>query len=494
MLAAFPTWDDGLPIGCVDGTLGSRFCSTPGSGKVHAKTGSLSISIALSGYIDNPNDSQRYLFSFIGNDAGGIDQTATRDAIDDSVVTLGARGVPFSPQILQVISRPNGTSLQLKWSNEDFVRTGYRVYASSNGINFSPLVDVGSGTHNYVDAALTPGAKKYYRVSVLGTGGESKPSRTYGAQVGGAPRVLIVDGDDRWQFQTAENPNCTNHIFCAIAGQNISGPVFETANHNAVIDGTIVLTNYPAVVWLCGEEGMADEAFSTTEQSLVSSYLGANGNLFVSGSEIGWDLDSASGPTVADRSFYRTTLRCAYVSDDAATYAFTPAANSIFAGNGASGFDNGTKGTYNVDFPDVLALTNGSVAALNYVGGVGGVAAVQYDGSPTNGKLVSWGFPFETITNSAARDAYMSDVLRFFGVLDPPQLLPTQINSPNNTVVLTWSCSAGLRYRVQFKNGLEEVNWQNVAGDVTATNTYATKVDTLPGGQARRFYRVQLVD
>ena len=73
--------------------------------------------------------------------------------------------------------------------------------------------------------------------------------------------VLLVDGNDRWQFQTTENPNCTNHAFAAIAGQSISGPVFDTANHNAVIDGTVKLTNYPAVVWLLGEESTADHTF-----------------------------------------------------------------------------------------------------------------------------------------------------------------------------------------------------------------------------------------
>ena len=105
------------------GTLGSRFCSTAGSGKVHAKTGSLSISIALSGYIDNPNDNQRYLFSFIGNRTS-IDQTATRDAIDAAVVLMGARGVPISPLFSRIISKPNGTSIQMNWPNDDFVRIG----------------------------------------------------------------------------------------------------------------------------------------------------------------------------------------------------------------------------------------------------------------------------------------------------------------------------------------------------------------------------------
>ena len=494
MLGAFATWDDTLPIGCVDGTISGRFCGTDGSGRVHAKTGSLSISIALSGYLDNPYDNQRYLFSFIGNKSGGIDQTATRSAIDSAVVLFGARGVPVSPELVRVASQPDGTSLQLVWSDEKFIRTGYRIYASSNAVNFGAAINVAANVQSYVDAGLTPGAKRYYKVAVVSTGGESKPSRLYGAQAGGAARVLVVDGNDRWQFQTTENPTATNHSFAASTGQSISGPVFETANHNAVIAGTVALTNYPAVVWLLGEESTADESFSATEQNLVSNYLSAGGNLFVSGAEIGWDLDRASGPTTADRDFYRTQLRAAYSADDANTYAFTPAGAGIFAGNATSGFDNGTKGTYNVDFPDVLAPTNGSVIAINYVGGTGGAAAVQYDGSLGGGKVMNWGFPFETITNSVVREAYMSDVLRFFGVLDPPQLLPLQMNLAGNTATLTWTAAAGLKYRVQLKTNLNDAGWQDLPGDVTATNTMAAKTETLPPGVPQRFYRVLLVD
>ncbi len=493
MIATFSSWPTCLPIGCTDGTLGSRFCSTDGSGKVHAKTGSLSISIALSGYIDNKYDNQRYLFSFIANKTS-IDQTSTRQAIDDAVVLLGANGVPFSPQLRQVKSVANGTSLSLAWSDEKFIRTGYRIYSSSDGVSFGAPVSVGPSVQSFTDTNLITGTKRYYKVSVVGTGGESKASRIYGAQAGGAARVLIVDGEDRWQTQTTENPSCTNHGFCAIAGQNISGPVFETANHNAVIDGTILLTNYSAVIWLLGEESTVDETFSAAEQSLVTSYLNAGGNLFVSGSEIGWDLDRPSGPTAADRDFYHNQLRAVFANDDANTYAFGSLAAGIFSGNSSSGFDNGTKGTYNVDFPDVLTPTNGSVASINYTGGTGGAAAIQYDGSLGGGKLVNFGFPFETITNSAVRDAYMSDVLRFFGVLDPPTLKAPQWNPTNNTVTLVWNANAGLNYRIQFKTNLTDLVWQTLGADVTATNTACTRIDNTTSGDAQRFYRIFLVN
>lgn len=492
MLTAFPTWDNTLPIGCVDGTLASRFCGTDGSGKVHGKTGSLSISIALSGYFDNPYDNQRYLYSFIGNNAA-IDQTATRDAIDAAVVLFGGRGVPLSPGLLRVASPPDGSSLQLTWSDEKFIRTGYRIYASSNGINFNAPISVGSGVQSYTESGLLPGTSRYYRVSVVGSGGESKASRIYGARVGGTPRVLLVDGNDRWQFLPAENPSCTNHGFAAIAGQSISGPAFETAHHNAVVAGSVALTNYAAVIWLLGEESTVDETFSVTEQAIVTSYLNAGGNLFVSGAEVGWDLDRASGPTAADRNFYRTVLRAAYTADDAATYAFTAAAGGAFVNDGSSGFDNGTKGTYNVDYPDVLVATNGSGVALNYSGGTGGAAAVQYDGSLGGGRVMNWGFPFETITNAFTRTAYMSDVLRFFNALDAPHLLLPQLN-PTGNVTLAWSGSIGLRYRVQYKTNLIDTFWQNLTGDVTATNLPITKTGNLPAGASQRFYRVLLLD
>ena len=492
MMNTFTSWAPCLPISCTDGTISTRMCGTDSTGAVHAKTGSLSISIALSGYVSNKYDNQVYLFSFVANNAA-IDQANTRQAIDDSVVLLSARGVPISPRLSRVISQPNGTSLKLMWSDERFIRTGYKIYSSPDGLVFGAPVTVASNVQSYIENGLVPGQKRYYKVSVIGSGGESRASSIYGAQAGGSPKVLIVDGDDRWQFQTSENPACTNHGFCAIAGQNISGAGFETADHRSVIDGSISLANYPATVWLLGEESTADETFDTNEQALVTSYLEGGGNLFVSGSEIAWDLDRPSGPTTVDRTFYHNQLRAAYSADDASTYSFSAAAGGIFAGNPAGAFDNGTHGTYNVDFPDVLSAINGSVPALTYVGGTGGNAAIQYDGSMGGGKVINFGFPFETITDATVRDAYMSDVLRFFGALSPPAIQPLEINS-SNSLTLTWSASAGLTYRVEYKTNLNDGTWQTLGSNITATNVTASKADAGFGGSPQRFYRVRLVN
>ena len=50
---------------------------------------------------------------------------------------------------------------------------------------------------------------------------------------------------------------------------------------------------------------------------------------------------------------------------------------------------------------------------MSYVGGVGGTAAVTYDGAF---RVVHFGFPFESIDNQPDRDAVMSRVMTFFGL------------------------------------------------------------------------------
>jgi hypothetical protein len=69
-----------------------------------------------------------------------------------------------------------------------------------------------------------------------------------------------------------------------------------------------------------------------------------------------------------------------------------------------------------------------------------------------------------------------------------------QFNVTNDSLTLTWTASAGLRYRVQFKTNLRDAGWQTLGADVTATNIAASQVDAAVGSAPQRFYRVQLLD
>jgi hypothetical protein len=187
---------------------------------------------------------------------------------------------------------------------------------------------------------------------------------------------------------------------------------YETAQNEQVAGGTVNLANYHTVLWISGEESTADQTFTSTERSLLTTFLNNGGKLFVSGAELGFHLDGGG----ADAGFYNNLLRADYVTDDANSYSTAGVAGSIFNGLTAVNFDNGasTNGspfTYDVDTPDVIAPANGSTAALTY--STGGTAAVQY--SLGNTRLVNMGFPFETITNAAKRNQVMAAVLAYFG-------------------------------------------------------------------------------
>jgi serine-type D-Ala-D-Ala carboxypeptidase/endopeptidase (penicillin-binding protein 4) len=74
-----------LPIGCVDGTMKSRFCGTTAATKVVAKTGTLDFITALAGYTSTANG-RVVTFSMIGN---GLKSTsAARLAMDKALVAV----------------------------------------------------------------------------------------------------------------------------------------------------------------------------------------------------------------------------------------------------------------------------------------------------------------------------------------------------------------------------------------------------------------------
>ena len=66
---------------------------------------------------------------------------------------------------------------------------------------------------------------------------------------------------------------------------------------------------------MLGDESTEHETFSAAEQILVQQYLESGGKIFVSGSEIGWDLFEKGTPS--DKNFYTNYLKAIYKSDDA---------------------------------------------------------------------------------------------------------------------------------------------------------------------------------
>ncbi|MCX7919378.1 MAG: fibronectin type III domain-containing protein, partial [bacterium] len=366
---------------------------------------------------------------------------------DNTAINL----LPEPPTALRVVNTGLG-SVQLTWCapTTDSVNlygglaTSYRVYKSTNGYGFDN--GILSTTTTITVSGLTPDQVYFFRVSALNAGGESFPTNTLAVRVRatGTANILIVDGFDRmdrWMMpairsksvyygsdngypnrQYMELVNSYNYsIQHAIAIANATTAnngkfYFDSASNEAVASGLINLSNYKLVVWFTGKESTADETFSSTEQTRVTNFLAGGGRLFVSGSEIGWDLGRTAGS--ADSTFYSNSLKARYAGDDSNTDTVTASAYGIFNGLSSFVFDTGRGVTYFVDYPDQLNTISDSSVCLIYSGGSGGNAAIQY-WSPTT-KVVNFGFPFETIIDSSVRNNVMQRILSF---LLPPRLL-----------------------------------------------------------------------
>lgn len=316
--------------------------------------------------------------------------------------------------------------------------TGYVVYRSANGYGFgNPVVISGGATTSHLVTGLAAGQTHYFRVAATNAGGESMPSVPAGVRLpaSGTPRILVVNGFDRLNRtmnvrETSPSgiggpsggPQTYDRIllhrmnsfdYVVQHGEAIhsAGENFDSCQNEAVISGDMQLADYDIVVWILGEESTADKTFDATERAAVQAFLAGGGHLFVTGAEIGWEL-VAQG--VAS-SFYQNVLRANYLADDGGSYQATGAAGSILAGI-VMDFPPGPS-IYDADFPDRIAATSGSVVCATYTGGGSGGAAIQYDGSAGGGRIVMFGFPFETINSSSVRADVMAAVLAFFSTV-----------------------------------------------------------------------------
>ena len=231
--------------------------------------------------------------------------------------------------------------------------------------------------------------------------------------------ILVVNGFDR-----ASTGNTYNFVIQHASSIKANAKNCSSATNEAITDGVVNLTLYKAVDWILGKESTVNETFSNSEQTMVSAYLNQGGKLFVSGSEIAWDLDYSG--TTSDKSFFANYLKASYVADAPANQANTwykcvnESSSSIFNFTDTVYFDNGSNGTYNVDYPDVIVPVNGSNAAMQFTNLSTNKSAVYFSGlfpsGTSAGKLVYLTFPFETVYNTTKRNSLMNDILTFFFV------------------------------------------------------------------------------
>ncbi|MCB9652501.1 MAG: D-alanyl-D-alanine carboxypeptidase [Deltaproteobacteria bacterium] len=417
-------WVRSFAVADVRGTLASRMQHPDTAGRFYGKTGTLTGVIATSGVLYHRHDGRRYLLSILMNEVA--DASAARAVQDEVVIAVAGdlRGWatrPAPPVLQRVTSDAPGVAA-IEWQ-EPAGADGYVVWLSADGRVWpreqARLVPAGAqhraGQLPWDDPELKAA---YVRVSARdsATGAESDPSDVYAARPNGGAlsgRLLIVDGDDRWQADAGiSNSRGAGVTFVVDHARALGGRAHDSAANEAVVDGLVTLDDYAGVIWSLGEESTEHATLSDVEQQLARSYLErGGGRMLVSGAELGWDLVEMGSPE--DAAFFEQVLRAMYLGDDAETYALEPAAGAPGELGALPLMQFYTPGAMWANYPDRLAPGTGAVALLEYVGGLGGAAAVGYAGEY---RVVTMGVPFESVDNEPDRAALMAAVLMFLGL------------------------------------------------------------------------------
>jgi hypothetical protein len=243
----------------------------------------------------------------------------------------------------------------------------------------------------------------------------SPSSDIYGIGYGSDTTVLIVDAFDRRASWSAPQ-----HSFVKSHGDAVTaaGIGWETAVNDAVQAGEVRLEDYTAVIYICGDESDFDESLSRVEQSRIESYLKSGGKLFISGSELAYDLCRAGRP---DRYWFNFVLRSQFIGDDSGIRSCIGADGTVFSGL-ALDFGAVTSDTYLEDYPDHIVPYENSTPVLYYTGSTR-IAGITYTGNfggtGPDGQLVYMSFPFETIYPASSRVDVMGRILQDLRVATP---------------------------------------------------------------------------
>lgn len=263
-----------------------------------------------------------------------------------------------------------------------------------------------------VDLALNPGESRIFRLKVTpGSPGYVAPELVLtSANIPGRERyirytvitddvaVLLVDDDGGESFEDYHSD--------AIAAAGTTYGIWPTGSADVT---AAALANFPIVVW---EIGLFYPTLTATDRAALGTYLDGGGRLFITGQDLGWEMDDLGGTALA---WYHQYLHANFMSDDTNRNNVAGVAGDPI-GNGITLSLTGGDGASNNIYPDRIdPLDTSATTILNYTGSPLYSAALKVD-TPAY-RVVYLGFGFEAISTQANRRLLMQRVLAW---LQPP--------------------------------------------------------------------------
>ena len=158
---------------------------------------------------------------------------------------------------------------------------------------------------------------------------------------------------------------------------------------------------YSLLIW---NVGLAYPSLDTEDREMLRRHLDAGGKLFLSGQDIGWDLNESGNNE--DPGFYADYLHADFISDDTNTMDLDGVPGDPIT-DGLALRIHGGDGAINQYYPsEIAAHDDDATEILYYVGhGAGAIRSVDSD---SRARVVYLAFGFEGINNPEDRAALMS--------------------------------------------------------------------------------------
>ncbi|MCB9206029.1 MAG: T9SS type A sorting domain-containing protein [Ignavibacteriales bacterium] len=341
------------------------------------------------------------------------------------------------PELNTVVVKDN--KIKISWTPYKLNNLlGYRIYYSDDGtLGNWKLAANEESLKSEMDSVIFNNPNDFYEPSNQNAfyfyltardslNNESDQSDIYSVSyyTGNSPNYLIVDGFDRYGgIGSWKEPQHFFNTFYFDAINNTVNYNISSCSNEAVMNEEVDLKDYDMVVWFLGDESLQDNTLTNPEQYKLALYLENGGKLFITGEDIGQDLDTEhSKSESSDTLFYYHYLKAKLMHDG------LDLLNEINGEVGTmfNGININFGEVYPSDAPDDIEPINGSQTIFNYnydyerdgTYRKGGIAYTGNFGESTKtGSLVYFSFPFETIGDKNSRDNLMLTILWYFGII-----------------------------------------------------------------------------
>lgn len=272
----------------------------------------------------------------------------------------------------------------------------------------------------YVDLPLAPGEHGTFHMKI-----------TTGSQGFAGPRIRITSpnlpGRERWIEYRAITDNCDvllvdddsgtyeNYHIDALQAAGKTYGLWPAASFAVTSEA---LSRFPIVIW---EIGLSYPTLTAGDRAAVGAYLDGGGRLFITGQDLGWEMDDNGTASLA---WYHQYMHADYVNDDANRNTAAGITGDPIS-DGMNLSLTGGDGANNNEYPEVINPLDGYATVIfTYPGTPPYNGALKVETSAY--KVVYLGFGYESISTAANRRLLMSRTLAWLSTPTAAEDMPVR--------------------------------------------------------------------